>query len=154
MAKTRFIGRYNHTIDAKGRLIFPTRYREQIGDEGAVTITKGLNGCLYAYAQEEWDDFEEKISDLPIQRPESWPIKNAFLGSAMTDTFDKQGRILISSELRTFASLEKEVVLVGIGKMIAIWSKDRYDAGMNGSYEDVENLSELAGKLSELGISL
>ena len=144
-----FIGRYNHTIDAKGRLIFPNKYREQLGEDSYVTITKGFDHCLYVYNMESWESFAEKIQNLPLENPETRRIQEEFLGYAMTDTFDNQGRILITSDLRKHAFLEKEVVLIGIGRRIEIWDKDHFESGR----EELD-MNELGSKLAERGISL
>ncbi len=147
---TSFGGKYNHTIDAKNRLIFPNRLRELIGEEGAVTITKGFDHCLYAYNQENWKVFEEKIANLPLENPDTRLIQRQFLGYSVTDTFDKQGRILITPDLKKHAFLERDVVLIGSGKRIEIWDRERFESASG----DETDMDELAAKLAERGISL
>ena len=142
----RSLGEYNHTIDAKGRLIFPTKYREQLG-EGCI-ITKGIDNCLYVYDYEAWEAFEEKIDSLPIDMEESRQIQRFFLGSAMEGTFDSQGRILVAPPLREYAGFEKELTLTGVGSRIEIWDRKKYKG------EELTNISNITSKFRELGLSL
>ncbi len=142
-----FIGEYNHTIDAKGRLIVPAKYREELGEH--FYVTKGLDGCLFAYDEEDFEKLQKKIMELSVLNRESREIARVFLGSAQECEFDKQGRILISSPLREHAKLIKDVVLVGVGNRIEIWSRERYD-----STEENVNIDDIASKLEGLGLSL
>ena len=113
-----FMGEYNHTIDAKGRLIIPSKFREILGD--AFVVTKGLDGCLFVYDNEEWKRFEEKLRSLPITNKEARQFVRFFLAGATEAEVDKQGRILIPNVLREFAEITKDVVLVGVGSRIEI----------------------------------
>ena len=113
-----FMGEYNHTIDAKGRLIVPSKFREILGD--VFVVTKGLDGCLFVYDNEEWKRFEEKLRSLPITNKEARQFVRFFLAGATEAEVDKQGRILIPNVLREFAALTKDVVLVGVGSRIEI----------------------------------
>ena len=144
-----FMSQYNHTIDTKGRVIIPAKFREKLGD--SFVVTKGLDGCLYGYAQEEWRSFEEKLGTLPITNKDSRQFTRFFLAGAAECELDKQGRILIPSVLREFAGLEKDVVLVGVASKIEIWSKERWDEA-NGQYED--NMDDIARNLESLGFSI
>ena len=129
-----FIGEYSHTIDAKGRLIVPSKFREQLGDE--FVVTKGLDGCLFVYENSEWKSFEEKLHALPLTN-----------AGACACEVDRQGRILIPSVLREFAKLEKDVVLVGVGSRIEIWNKAVWNE--KNVYDDME---EIAENMEGLGI--
>ena len=100
-----FMGEYNHTIDAKGRLIVPSRFREQLGDE--FVVTAGLDGCLFVYTNEEWKKFEEKLNTLPLTNPKARKFSRFFLASACPCEVDKQGRILLPAKLRMEAHLEQ-----------------------------------------------
>lgn len=144
-----FMSQYNHTIDAKGRVIIPAKFREKLGD--SFVITKGLDGCLYGYAEAEWKSFEEKLGTLPITNRDSRQFTRFFLAGAAECELDKQGRILIPSVLREFAGLEKDVVLVGVASKIEIWSKERWDEA-NEAYED--NMDDIAKNLESLGFSI
>ena len=104
--RVMFIGEYSHTIDAKGRLIVPSKFREQLGDE--FVVTKGLDGCLFVYENSEWKSFEEKLHALPLTNANARKFSRFFLAGACACEVDRQGRILIPSVLREFAHLEKE----------------------------------------------
>ena len=142
-----FMGEYNHTIDTKGRLIVPSKFREALGDE--FVVTKGLDGCLFVYDNQEWSAFEEKLKALPLMNKESRKFVRFFLAGAANVEVDKQGRILIPSVLREFAQLDKDVVLVGVGSRIEIWSKTKWEE--TSEYDDME---EIAEHMSELGLMI
>ena len=105
-------GEFNHNIDSKGRLIIPSKFRDDLGEK--FMITKGMDGCLFVYPEDEWRHLEEKLRTLPLTNKKARDFKRFLLGSAVEGDLDKQGRVLISSALRTFAGLEKEVVLAGV----------------------------------------
>ena len=117
-----FMGEYNHTIDAKGRMIVPSKFREQLGNE--FVVTKGLDGCLFVYPNEEWHNIEEKFRNVPLTTKDARKFSRFFFAGAATCELDKQGRILIPPVLREFADLQKDVVSVGVLNRIEIWSKD------------------------------
>ena len=133
-----FMGEYNHTVDAKGRLIVPSKFREQLGDE--FVVTKGLDNCLFVYENSEWTALEEKLRTLPLTNAAGRKFSRFLLAGATTCEVDKQGRILIPSVLRDYAGIEKEAVLVGTGSHLEIWSKERWLA-IN-SYDDIEDIAE------------
>ncbi len=139
------MGEYNHTVDAKGRLIVPSRFREQLGDE--FVVTKGLDGCLFAYENMEWKALEEKLHALPLTNANARKFTRFFLAGATTCEVDKQGRILLPAILREFAGIEKEAVLVGVGSRIEIWSKEAWTKA--NVYDDME---EIAENMEGLGI--
>lgn len=142
-----FMGEYNHTIDAKGRLIIPSKFREALGDE--FVVTKGLDGCLFVYPNEEWSAFEEKLRTLPLTNKNARQFSRFFLAGAALCEVDKQGRILIPGVLREFAQLEKEVVLVGVLSRIEIWSRAKWEE--SNVYDDMD---EIAEHMEELGLSI
>ena len=144
-----FMGEYSHTIDTKGRLIIPSKFRESLG-EGFV-ITKGLDGCLFAYDNQEWNAFEEKLRALPLSRKDNRQFARFFLAGAAEVEVDKQGRILIPSNLREFAGLLKDVVLVGVASRVEIWSKEKWDSLQE---EDDEAVEDIAERMSELGLGI
>lgn len=142
-----FMGEYNHTVDAKGRLIVPSKFRELLGDE--FVVTKGLDGCLFVYPNEEWQNIEEKFRNVPLTTKDARKFSRFFFAGAATCEVDKQGRILIPPVLREFADLQKDVVSVGVLNRIEIWSKDRWlDTN---TYEDMD---EIAEHMAELGLSI
>lgn len=142
-----FMGEYNHTIDAKGRLIIPSKFRESLGDE--FVVTKGMDGCLFVYDNEEWKKFEEKLLSLPMMDKQVRQFTRYFLAGAASVEVDKQGRILIPSVLREFADIAKDAVLVGVGSRIEIWSKERWEGTV--SFEDMD---EISNHMFELGIGI
>lgn len=142
-----FMGEYNHTIDAKGRLIVPSKYREQLGSD--FVVTKGLDGCLFVYPNEEWTKIEEKFRNIPLTTKDARKFSRFFFAGAASCEVDKQGRILLPQVLREFADLQKDVVLVGVLSRIEIWSKERWEA--TNTYEDMD---EIAEHMAELGLSI
>ena len=133
-----FMGRYNHTIDPKGRLSIPSKYREILGDE--FVVSKGMDGCLFVYANEDWKVFEAKLVSLPLINQEARQFARFFLSGAQYVTVDKQGRILMPQDLREFAGLEKDVVLAGMGGRIEIWSLEKWEE--NSSQVDINQISQ------------
>lgn len=144
-----FMGEYNHTIDAKGRLIVPAKFREALGDE--FVVTKGLDGCLFVYSNSEWNAFEEKLRTLPLTNKNARQFTRFFLAGAATCEVDKQGRILLPQVLREFAKLEKDVVLVGVASRIEIWSKEVWEESVN-TYDT--DMDEVAENMENLGFSI
>ena len=142
-----FMGEYNHTIDAKGRLIIPSKFRETLGEE--FVVTKGLDGCLFVYDNNEWKAFEEKLKSLPLTNKDARQFVRFFLAGAAMVQVDKQGRILVPAVLREFAGLEKDVVLVGVASRVEIWSQERWESAV--SYDDME---EIAEHMAELGLGI
>ena len=142
-----FMGRYNHTIDPKGRLSIPSKYREILGDE--FVVSKGMDGCLFVYADEDWKAFEAKLASLPLVNEEARQFARFFLSGAQYVTVDKQGRILLPQDLRDFAGLEKDVVLAGTGGRIEIWSLEQWNA-VN-SQVDIDKISK---SMADLGLTI
>lgn len=142
-----FMGEYNHTIDAKGRLIVPSKFREQLGSE--FVATKGLDGCLFVYPHEEWQRIEASFREKPLTSKDARKFMRFFFAGAASCEVDKQGRILIPTNLREYAGIEKDVVSVGVLSRVEIWSKERYDAD-----SDYEDMDEIAEHMAELGISI
>ena len=141
------IGEYEHSLDAKGRLIMPSKLREDIGEK--FIITKGLDGCLFGFSKQEWTNFEEKLKTLPLTNKNARDFVRFFLSGATECEIDKQGRFLIVANLRQYASMEKEVVIIGVGTRIEIWNKQKWD-----SYNSEKNISadEIAENMTMLGI--
>lgn len=142
-----FMSEYNHTVDAKGRLIIPSKFREMLGDE--FVISKGMDGCLFVYANDDWKAFEEKLTSLPLINKEARQFARFFLAGAAQVEVDKQGRILLPASLRSFANLDKDVVLVGVGSRIEIWDKEKYEA-----LSADENMDDIANAMEALGLTI
>lgn len=142
-----FMSEYNHTIDAKGRLIIPSKFRDQLGDE--FVVTKGMDGCLFVYANEDWSAFEQKLTSLPLINKEARKFARFFLAGAAQVEVDKQGRILLPANLREFAGLEKDVVLVGVGSRIEIWSRENWE-----NMDADSNMDDIAATMESLGLTI
>ena len=142
-----FMGEYNHTVDTKGRLIIPSRFRDELGDE--FVVTRGLDGCLFVFPNHEWQAFEEKLKALPLTNKNARQFSRFFVAGASLCELDKQGRILLPATLREFAGLEKDVVLTGMLNRIEIWSKEKWLE--NNSCEDMDDIAE---QMSDLGLCI
>ena len=139
------IGEYEHSLDAKGRIIMPAKLREDIGEK--FVVTKGLDGCLFAFSQTEWKSFEEKLRALPVSNKNARDFSRFFFAGAIECEIDKQGRFLISSNLRDFAGLEKEVIIIGMNSRLEIWSKEKWK-----NCDENISADEIAENMSMLGI--
>lgn len=139
------IGEYGHSLDAKGRLIMPAKLRQDMGEK--FIVTKGLDGCLFAFSQDEWFNFEAKLKTLPLSNKDVRNFVRFFLSGATECETDKQGRFLIPSNLRTAANLEKDAIIIGVGTRLEIWNKETWE-------KCDENISadEIAENMSLLGI--
>ena len=142
-----FISEYQHTLDTKSRIIVPIKFREELGDK--FVMTKGLDHCIFVYPLSEWNSFQEKLKTLPLTNQNARMFVRFFLSGAVECELDKQGRVLISPNLRDYADLDKEVVSIGVGTRVEIWSKRNWE-----DYHSMENmnLEELAHNMAELGI--
>jgi MraZ protein len=145
-----FRGRSTHTLDAKGRIRIPTRFRDILKTryEDRFIITN-LDRCLIAYPLQEWEIIEEKLGSLSLVRQDVKAFQRFFISGATECSFDKQGRILIPQTLREHASLEREVVLAGMLRSFEVWSKDLWDEEIKRAHD---NFSEITTTLAELGI--
>lgn len=141
-----FMGQYNHTIDAKGRLIIPSKFRDQLGE--AFVVTKGNDGCLYIYTNEAWESFLAQLKKLPNNR-NTRKLVHAYVSNGDTVEIDKQGRILINADLRDHAGLVKDVVLAGAIDKIEVWDKERWNE--ENSDDDLDDITE---QMAELGLSI
>ena len=145
-----FKGRYLHTLDAKGRLSIPSRFRDVLAQHREETIIlTSFDNCLWGFPQDEWEQLEEKIRGLSMLQKDVRTFVRVFFSGAQECPVDRQGRILIPPTLREEAGLEKDVVLLGLATRIEIWSKARWDAFNKEASESVE---AMAAKLSELGL--
>ena len=133
-----FMGEFDHTTDPKGRLIVPSKFREELGEK--FILTKGLDGCLSIYPMDEWKNFEEKLKALPLNDKNARAFLRFFVSSANMCELDKQGRILVPAALREFAGLTKDVVLTGNLTRIEVWSKEKWIE--NSNYEDMDAIAE------------
>ena len=141
------MGEYEHTLDAKGRISMPAKLRKDMGD--TFILTKGLDGCLFAFSQEEWLNFETKLKSLPLSDKNARNFVRFFLAGATECEIDKQGRFLLVNTLREYAEITKEVIIIGVGTRLEIWNKDKWK-----KYNSNENISAdtIAENMTMLGI--
>ena len=143
-----FRGRFEHTIDSKGRISIPARFRELLAEkyDERVMITN-FDRCLVAYPYEEWRSMEEKISSLSMVKKEAKAFQRFFVSAAVECPIDKLGRILIPPPLRSYARLEKEVVFAGMIKKFEIWSRERFLEEIQKAEENFEGMGETLATL-------
>ncbi|MFH2013079.1 MAG: division/cell wall cluster transcriptional repressor MraZ [Pseudomonadota bacterium] len=143
-----FRGRYEHTIDSKGRVSFPVKFREILAEryDERLVITN-FDGCLVAYPFDEWRLLEEKVSSLSIVKKDVKSFQRFFISGATECTIDKQGRILIPPTLREYAKLEKDIVFAGMTKKIEIWSKEKWGQEIAKAKENFDDISDALGEL-------
>jgi len=121
-----FLGRFSHNLDVKGRLAIPARFREALGSD--VVITRGIDRCLSVYPMSAWEPLAEKVSALPISDPDARTFRRMVFAEAAIAEFDRQGRILIPPDLRRYAGLDREAIVVGMHTYIEIWSPEHWEA--------------------------
>lgn len=136
-----FMGEFHHTVDNKGRLIIPSRVREDLGDQ--FIVTRGLEKCLFIYPKDEWNNIIQKYKQLPDTKDRRYFMR-IFLSGATICELDKQGRINIPIPLLEYASLEKDCIIIGVDDRLEVWSKERWDTFIT---ENEENLSDIADNL-------
>ncbi len=142
-----FIGEYQHSLDDKGRITIPSKFRDPLGYE--FVMTKGLDNCLFIYPKKEWEVVENKLKSLPFTNKDARAFIRFFFSGATECILDKQGRVVIPGNLREHSKLDKDAVIIGVSTRLEIWSKDEWD-----NYNDDDNLSydSIAEKMAELGI--
>lgn len=138
------MGEYAHSIDKKGRIIIPAKFREELGEQ--VIITRGLDGCLSVYTKEQWQQIYEQLMKLPSTKKDARMFVRMMTSKAAECDIDMQGRVLIPAPLTKLAQLQKECMVIGAANHVEIWSKERWvplDDEANEAFEDIaENLTE------------
>lgn len=134
------IGEFQHTLDEKGRLTIPARFREDLGDR--FILTKGLDGCLFGYPLTEWKNLEAKLRALPVTKADARAFVRLLLAGASECELDRQGRFVLPNSLREHAGIHKEVVITGVSTRIEIWSKQRWEEYRNKAEEQFEAVAE------------
>lgn len=135
-----FMGEYHHSIDEKGRLIIPSKFRNELGE--SFVVTRGLENCLFVYSLIEWEKIVTKLKKLPFTKKDARNFTRFFLSGATIVEFDKQGRINITSPLINYANLEKECVVVGVNDRLEIWSKDSWENFFNDNSDSLSDIAE------------
>ena len=144
-----FIGEYHHTIDEKGRIIIPAKFREELGTK--FIVTRGIENCLFIYSMENWAKITDKLSSLPFTHKDARTFKRFFMSGATEVEFDKQGRINIATPLIHYANLNKDCVVIGTGDRLEIWSQESWDGFFDSTKE---NMSDIAENLFNESVSL
>lgn len=134
-----FLGEYRHSIDAKGRIIIPSKLRELLGSD--FIITRGLDGCLFIYPNDEWDNIIKKYKDIPDTKNKR-QFMRIFLSGATICEYDKQGRINIPTPLIEFAGLVKDCIIIGVDERLEIWSKERWEDFINTNESDISEIAD------------
>lgn len=140
-----FIGEYNHTIDSKGRLAVPAKFRSKL-TKGAV-VTRGLDNCLFLYPLDEWKILADRLSKLPISKANTRAFARLMLAGAMDVKLDKQGRIILPDYLRKYASIEKNVVVAGLYNRLEIWDEIKWETYKKGTERSSGDIAEALGEL-------
>ena len=144
-----FMGEYHHSIDEKGRLIIPSKFRTELGE--SFVITRGLENCLFVYSLVEWNKITDKLKKLPFTKQNARNFNRFLLSGATITELDKQGRANIPSTLIDFASLDKDCIIIGVNDRLEIWSKTKWENFFN---ENSDKLSDIAEDLFSGDIDL
>ena len=142
-----FFGEFEHTIDSKGRLTIPARFKDQLA--GGIVITRGLDGCLWAFPRDEWHKISEKIANLTLTSADARRFTRFMFASASDSIPDRNGRVIIPSKLLGYATIERDVVIAGMMNKLELWSPDRWAVEQEQATEDPE---ALVAQLADLGI--
>lgn len=134
------MGEYQHSIDEKGRMIIPSKFREELGTE--FILTRGLDQCVFGYPLSEWKIIEEKLKALPFTKKDARAFTRFFFSGAAECQLDKQGRVNIASPLRDYAKLEKDCVVIGVSNRIEIWSKSVWEEYFSKSEDSFGEIAE------------
>lgn len=141
-----FIGEFHHSIDEKGRLTIPSKFRPDLGDK--FIITRGLDKCLFIYSKKEWEKIIEKLGILPFTKKDARNFSRFFLSGATVCEFDSFGRINITSPLKVYAGLNKDCVIIGVNDRLEIWDEESFNNFLS---TNEENFSDIAENLFEVG---
>ena len=135
-----FIGEFHHNIDDKKRLIIPSKFREELGDE--FVITRGIENCLYVYSKTSWNEITNKLGTLPFTKKNARSFNRFFLSGATVAEFDKNGRVLITSPQLSYAEITKECVIIGVGDRLEIWSLEKWNDFYDSASQDMSDIAE------------
>ncbi|WP_332648135.1 division/cell wall cluster transcriptional repressor MraZ [Lysinibacillus sp. 54212] len=135
-----FMGEYQHSVDTKGRLIIPSKFREALND--SFVITRGLDNCLFGYPMDEWRKLEEKLKGLPMTKKDTRAFARFFFSGATEVEIDKQGRINIPATLIQHANIAKECIVLGVSNRIEIWARDAWEDYFKESEESFNEIAE------------
>ena len=135
-----FIGEYHHSIDEKGRIIIPMKFREELGNN--FIVTRGIENCLFVYPMSNWEKITNKLNSLPFTKKDARNFNRFFMSGATEVELDKQGRVNISSPLIDYAKLEKECVVIGTGDRLEIWSNKTWNEFFDSAKDNMSDIAE------------
>ncbi|GAE91747.1 cell division protein MraZ [Gracilibacillus boraciitolerans JCM 21714] len=133
-------GEFQHNIDIKGRIIVPSKFRDELGEQ--FVVTRGLDQCLFAYPMNEWHLLEEKLKKLPLTKKDARAFTRFFFSGAVECELDKQGRINIPAPLRTYAGIEKECAVIGVSNRVEFWADDKWKEFVDISEDSFAEIAE------------
>ncbi len=134
------LGEFHHNIDDKGRLVIPTKFREDLGQE--FILTRGIEKCLYVYSKTEWEKLVGKLNTLPFTKKVTRTFTRFFYSGATACEFDKSGRMSITSPLVSYAGLDKECIIIGVNDHLEIWDSKAFEKFMNDNSDIIEDIAE------------
>ncbi len=137
-----FMGEFHHNIDEKGRLIIPSKFRNELGNK--FIVTRGIEKCLFVYSIDEWNNMIDKLKELPFTKKNARTFMRMIMSGATECELDNNGRINIPNPLVSYASLEKECVVIGVNERLEIWSNEKFDEFFN---ENIDNFDEISENL-------
>lgn len=139
-----FYGEYSHSIDRKGRLILPAKFRETAKTHfiEKFFVTRGLDSCLFMFSEEEWKAQENKFKAVSFTKQQSRTFNRLYFSGAVEVDFDSQGRLLLPQYLKDFAQIKKDVIIVGVSSRIEIWAKDKWEEFYGNSRQSFEEIAE------------
>ena len=135
-----FIGEYHHTIDEKGRIIVPSKFRDSLGN--SFIITRGIENCLFVYSMDNWEKITDKLNSLPFTKRDSRTFNRFFMSGATEVELDKQGRVNIATPLIHYANLLKDCVIIGTGDRIEIWSQESWNCFFDSTKDSMSDIAE------------
>lgn len=135
-----FIGEYHHTIDDKGRIIIPAKFREELGN--SFIITRGIENCLFVYSEKNWNEICNKLNSLPFTKKDARVFNRFFMSGATDVELDKQGRVNVTAPLINYANIKKDCVIVGTGDRLEIWSQEAWNDFFNSTKDSMSDIAE------------
>lgn len=140
-----FIGAYNHSMDEKGRVRIPKNFREELGE--TFYVTGGFDKCLFVFSEDEWQKFQMKLNSNQLKDKNFRRLQRFFAGLATECTLDGQGRVILSQRQREYATIEKDIVVMGVSDRIEMWSQEAYDLYMNDGMDDISDIADVMNDL-------
>ena len=144
-----FSGTYYHSVDTKGRVIIPAKFRA--GLSSGLILNRGLDNCLFLYPMSEWMKLVEKMKEIPLTNKEGRVFVRMMFANAVEAEMDKQGRLLIPSVMREYANIDKDLVSIGVGERVELWSKEEWESYNN---QDAFDEDAFVEKMSAIGVSI